>query len=142
MPYYDEIFKHVTGEFPQDLAVLALKTSEVEVGERLSTEQATVRVHHSDMTFHVRLPDEEAIMQEFPFYEQVIQRGIEQGARQTSIENTLAVLKARFPNTDVNTIRQRLEVITDINQLKQVSLNASLAASFHDFQETLADCLS
>ena len=62
MPYYDEIFKHVTGEFPQDLAVLALKTSEVEVGERLSTEHATVRMHHSDMTFHVRLPDEEAIL--------------------------------------------------------------------------------
>ena len=302
MPYYDEIFKHVTGKFPKDLAVLALKTSEVEVGERLSTEHATVRMHHSDMTFHVRLPDEEAIlhieaqtddsthkpmplrmlayssflaleheknvystvlyfrppagqrdpgfyrygnaqrggvqfqynviriyelageafldpkavgllpftalmkppaemtpqtwvekcvettqaadvdremratllfalslfgslahpneffqdpfleaiMQESPFYEQVIQRGIErgfeqgieQGARQTSIENTLAVLKARFPNTDVNTIRQRLEGITDINQLKQISLNASLAVSFHDFQETLADYLS
>lgn len=298
MSYYDEIFKHVAGEFPQDLAVLALKTSEVEVGERLSTEHATVRMHHSDMTFHVHLPDEEAIlhieaqtddsthkpmslrmlayssflaleyeknvystvlyfrppagkrgpgfyrygntqrggvwfqynviriyelageafldpkavgllpftalmkppagmtpqawvekciettqaadvgremratllfalslfgslahpneffqdpfleaiMQESPFYEQVIQRGIErgieQGARQTSIENTLAVLKARFPNFDVNAIRQRLETITDINQLKQVSLDASLAASFHDFQETLADRLS
>lgn len=291
MPYYDEIFKHVTGEFPYGLAVLALKTSEVEVGDRLNTEQATVRMHHSDMTFHVRLPDEEAIlhieaqtdnsthkpmplrmlayssflaleheknvystvlyfrppagqrdpgfyrygntqrgggwfqynviriyelegesfldpesvgllpftalmkppadmapqawvekcietaqtvdvgremratllfalslfgslahpseffqdpileaiMQESPFYERVMQRGIEQGARQMSIENTLAVLKARFSNTDVNALRQRLEAITDINLLKQISLNASLAASFQDFQETLMD---
>ncbi len=302
MPYYDEIFKHVTGEFPKDLAVLALKTAEVEVGERLSTKQATVRMHHSDMTLHVCLPDEEAIlhieaqtddsthkpmplrmlayssflaleyeknvystvlyfrppagqkapgfyrygnaqrggvsfqynviriyqlegetfldpeavgllpftalmeppadmtpqtwvekciettqaadvgremratllfalslfgslvhpneffqdplleaiMQESPFYEHVIQRGIEQGyeqgieqgARQTSIENTLAVIKARFPHADVNALIPRLETIADIDQLKQVNLEASLAASFHDFQETLADCLS
>ena len=75
----------------------------------------------------------DAIMQESPFYEHVIQ----QGARQTSIENTLAVLKARFPNTDVDAIREILEEITDIIQLKQVSFNASLAASFHDFQEDL-----
>ena len=82
-------------------------------------------------------------MQESPFYERVMQRGIEQGiergARQTSIENTLAVLTARFPNTDVNAMRQSLEAITDINRLKQISLNASLAASFQDFQETLMD---
>ncbi len=37
MPYYDEIFKHVTREFPSSLAALALKTSEVEVGEPLNT---------------------------------------------------------------------------------------------------------
>ena len=62
MPHYDEIFKHVTGEFPHALARLALKTSEVEVGERLGTEQPTVQMHHSDMAFHIRLPDEEAIL--------------------------------------------------------------------------------
>ena len=56
-----------------------------------------------------------------------------------SIENTLAVLKARFPNSDVNVLRQGLEAITDINQLKQINLNASLATSFQDFQETLMD---
>ncbi len=54
MPYYDEIFKHVTGEFPYALAALALKTPEVEVGKRLATEHVTVRMHHSDMTFPVR----------------------------------------------------------------------------------------
>ena len=285
MPFYDEIFKYVTREFPYHLAVLALKTSKVVVGERLNTEHATIRMHHSDMTFHIQLPDEEAIlhieaqtddsthkpmhlrmlayssflaleheknvystvlyfrppsgqndlgfyrygnaerggvqfqynviriyelegesfldpeavgllpftalmkppadmppqawvekciettqsvdidkemrgtllfalslfgslahppeffqdpileaiMQESPFYERVMQRGIEQGARQMSIENTLAVLKARFPNSDVNVLRQGLEAITDINQLKQINLNASLATSFQDF---------
>ena len=292
MPFYDEIFKYVTREFPYHLAVLALKTSKVVVGERLNTEHATIRMHHSDMTFHIHLPDEEAIlhieaqtddsthkpmhlrmlayssflaleheknvystvlyfrppaagrrdpgfyrygnaqrggmwfqynviriyelegesfldpeavgllpftalmkppvgmtpqawvekciettqtvdvdkemrgtllfalslfgslahppeffqdpileaiMQESPFYERVMQRGIEQGARQMSIENTLAVLKARFPNSDVNVLRQGLEAITHINQLKQINLNASLATSFQDFQETLMD---
>ena len=62
MPYYDEIFKHITGKFPHPLAALALKTPEVEVGDRLGTEHTTVRMHHSDMTFHIRLPDEAAIL--------------------------------------------------------------------------------
>ena len=62
MPYYDEVFKHVTKGFPGSLAALALKTPEVEVGEPLNTEHITVRMHHSDMTFPVRLPDEEAIL--------------------------------------------------------------------------------
>ncbi len=62
MPNYDAIFKHVTEEFPHALARLVLKTSEIEIGERLGTEHATVEVHHSDMSFHVRLPDEEAIL--------------------------------------------------------------------------------
>ena len=83
----------------------------------------------------------EEIMQESPFYEHVIQRGIqqgiEQGARQMSVENTLAILEARFPGIDVNALRHRLEAISDINHLKQVNLNASLATSFHDFQEIL-----
>ncbi len=62
MPYYDEVFKHVTGEFPYALAALALNTPDVEVGERLSTEHTTVQMHQNDMTFQVRLPDEEAIL--------------------------------------------------------------------------------
>jgi len=62
MSDYDELFKHVTSEFPRALAELALKTPEVKVEERVSTEQATVRVHRSDMTFHIQLPDEAAIL--------------------------------------------------------------------------------
>ena len=277
MPYYDAIFKHIGVEFSQDLVELVLNTSDVEVISRLSTEQATIRMHHSDMTYHVRFPDEdailhieaqtddsthkpmplrmlayssflaleheknvystvlyfrppagqrdpqrgggffqytviriyelegekflnpdavgvlaftalmkppadmtsktwvekciqtiqtvdvdremrgtllfalslfgslvnpeeyfqdpllEAIMQESPFYDLVIQRG----ARQNSIESTLATLKARFPNDDVDPLIPRLEAIADINQLKQVNLNASLADSFLEFHKTL-----
>ena len=62
MADFDELFKHITGKFPDALAVLALKTSEVEVGAPLNTEHITVRMHHSDMTFHIKLPDEEAIL--------------------------------------------------------------------------------
>lgn len=39
-----------------------MNTPDVEVGDRLGTEHATVRIHHSDMTFHVRLRDEKAIL--------------------------------------------------------------------------------
>ncbi len=62
MSAYDKIFKHIAGEFPQDIAVLALKTSEVEVTDRLNTEHITIKTHQSDMIYQVRLPDEEAIL--------------------------------------------------------------------------------
>ena len=289
MADFDEVFKHITGKFPDALAALALKTSEVEVGDRLNTEHITVQMHHSDMTFHIRLPDEEAIlhieaqtddsrhrpmplrmlayssflaleheknvystvlyfrppagrrdpgvyrygnrerggveftynvirvyelegeafldpealgllpftalmkppagmapnvwiercmrtaqaaptdketrgtllfalslfgslvhpselfqdpiaeaiMQESPFYQHVMQQGIEQGARQMSIESTLLILTERFPTADVPAVKPVLEAIADLNQLRQLNLNASIATSFHAFQEQL-----
>ena len=108
---------------------------------RSMAERETLKEIVAEHQKSLQLSTEETIQMQ-TIAEYYVEKGIEQGARQTSIENTLAVLKARFPNTDVNTIRQRLEGITDINQLKQISLNASLAVSFHDFQETLADYLS
>ena len=68
---------------------------------------------------------------------QGMEKGIEQGARQMSIESTVTILEARFPGADVNALKPRLEAIADINRLRQVSLNALLAPSFHDFQEGL-----
>ena len=47
MADFDELFKHITGKFPDALAVLALKTSEVEVGAPLNTEHITVRMHQA-----------------------------------------------------------------------------------------------
>ena len=80
-------------------------------------------------------------MQESPVYERIIQRGIEQGiergARQAMIENIFAVPEARFPDVDVNILSPRLEAIEDLNSLKQLNLNASLANSFQAFQEGL-----
>ena len=80
-------------------------------------------------------------MQESPFYERIVERsfkqGIEQGARQTRIESTLNILNERFSNADIKPIRTALEAITDLNRLKTLNLTASIAASFHAFQEEL-----
>ncbi len=289
MAHFDELFKHLADYAPNPLAALALNTSNVEVGAPLNTEQATVKMHHSDMTFQIWLPDKkenailhieaqtdesrekpmplrvlmyssflahqheknvysavfylrppagqtdsgyyeygdevmgglrlkynvirmyelegegfldrsvvgllpftplmrppsgmtsqawvetciettksapvdrqtrgtllytlsvfgalvhppelfqdpvlEAIMQESPIYERVIQRGIEQGARQAMIENILAVLRARFTDVDVSVLIPRLQAIEDLNRLKRLNLTASLVNSFRTFQE-------
>ena len=81
------------------------------------------------------------MMQESPFYELVtqrgIERGIERGARETTIENMLTVLEARFPNANINAVKSHLETITDLNRLKQLNLEASLASNFETFQREL-----
>ena len=293
MPYYDEVFKHLTEQAPYALAALALKTSDVEVGEKLSTEQPTVKVHHSDLTFKVRFRNEDAVLHieaqtddsrrkpmplrmlayasflgleyelpvystvlyfrpgsgrrdpgfyeygnavqgslrfrynvirlyelegesfldassigllpftalmkppagvdseswvqrcvsatraapvdadvratllfglsifgslahnielfhkfiseevlmESPFYEEVIKRwleqGIERGAREATIENTLTVVTERFPFADIVALKSRLEGISDINRLKQLGVAASLVPTFEAFQYKL-----
>ena len=69
--------------------------------------------------------------------EVLLERGIEQGARETTIENTLAVLTERFPHADVNALKPTLEAVADLNRLKQLNLNASLVPSFQAFQHRL-----
>ena len=54
------------------------------------------------------------------------------------VEATLTILEARFPDADVNTLSPRLEAITDLDRLKALILNASLATSFDAFQHELA----
>ena len=60
-------------------------------------------------------------MQESPFYEIVIKRGVEQGvqqgARENSIKNILSVLTERFPQSDVQPVEEALESIQDIDRL-------------------------
>ena len=87
----------------------------------------------------------EAIMQESPVYQSIIQRGkvegkaegITLGARQTRIESALDILGVRFPSADINALKPQLEAITDLDRLKQLLLNASIAKSLHDFQQSL-----
>ena len=69
--------------------------------------------------------------------EHYIEQGIEQGARQTIIESTIAILNERFPQADVNTLKPALEAIVELDRLKQLLLNASLANSFQAFQHEL-----
>ena len=66
-----------------------------------------------------------------------IAQGIERGARETTIENILAVLTARFPHADANTLKPMLEVIADLDRLKALNLSASLVPSFRAFQQDL-----
>ena len=106
-------------------------------------------------------PKLEAIMQESPFYESVMQRGEqrgilrgreegielgeqrgivrgrEEGTRQTRIESTLDILTHRFPNADANALKDELEAIDDLDRLKQVNLDASIAESLQAFQQSL-----
>ena len=70
-------------------------------------------------------------------YQQGIEQGIEQGARQMSIESTLLILTERFPDADVPAVQPLLEAITDLNRLRQLNLNASIARSFRAFREQL-----
>lgn len=80
-------------------------------------------------------------MQESRYYQllrqEFIAQGIEQGARQMSIESTLNILSERFPSADVNALKPRLEAIEDLNRLKALNLNASIAENFRAFQEGL-----
>ena len=80
-------------------------------------------------------------MQESPFYERVLQQGVEQGiaqgARQMSIESTLLILTERFPDADVPAVQPLLEGIADLNRLRQLSRNALSARSFDAFREQL-----
>ena len=69
--------------------------------------------------------------------ERGIEQGIEQGARQTSIESTLAILSERFPTADVTAVRSVLEAVGDLDHLKRLTLQASIAPSFRAFQEHL-----
>ena len=79
----------------------------------------------------------EAIMQESSVIQHFLQQGIEQGARQTSIESTLTILTGRFPDADVTAVKPLLEAIDDLNRLKQLNFEASIAKSFHAFREGL-----
>ena len=69
--------------------------------------------------------------------EQGREQGIEQGARTTVIENILAVLKARFPEGNVDAIQSMLETIDDIERLKQLHLAAVQTDSFETFRDGL-----
>ena len=83
--------------------------------------------------------EEEQLMQSMAehYFDQGREQGREQGAYQTSIETTLNILTERFSNVDADELRTRLEAITDLNRLKQLSLNAAIAESFNAFQEAL-----
>ena len=69
--------------------------------------------------------------------EHILEQGIEQGARQMSLESTVTILTRRFPDADVNALTPALEAIEDLDRLRALNLEASLAENFRTFQEHL-----
>ena len=63
--------------------------------------------------------------------------GIQQGTRAYAIESTIAVLNARFPNADVDSVKITLEAMQNLERLKELNLNASLTPSFEAFLRAL-----
>ena len=107
---------------------------------RSVAERAVLEQIVSETRPHLGLSnEEEQLMQSMAdhYFEQGEEQGIEQGAHQMSIETTLNILTERFSNVDADALRIRFEAITDLNKLKQLSLNAALAESFNAFQEAL-----
>ena len=64
MEHFDELFKYLGDYSPDAFAALSLAAERVRVVALLNTEHLTVKMHHSDMTFRISLPDrgEEAIL--------------------------------------------------------------------------------
>ncbi len=98
---------------------------------------------HSPELFQQLISEE--IMQESPFYEVVLQRGITRGieqgiargARETTIKNILTVLDTRFPESDTRSAATALEAILDRERLDQLLNTALVAATFNDFWQAL-----
>ena len=69
--------------------------------------------------------------------EKGIEQGMEKGARHTSIESTLRILDRRFPEAEVAALHSTLEAIENLEQLKMLNIEASVAESFHAFRDLL-----
>ena len=73
------------------------------------------------------------MMQEFPFFEYIMQKG----AREMAIKNIQSVLTKRFPQSDLQSIEQALESIQDIDHLTELHLTAIDTPSVKAFLQAL-----
>ena len=76
-------------------------------------------------------------MQESPYYDLIIQRGIEQGVRETSIRNIIAVLTTRFPDAAIHRAASALESINDIERFTELHTLALSVPNFNAFLQAL-----
>lgn len=67
----------------------------------------------------------------------LIEQGIEQGARETTMENILSILTTRFPKNDLHNIEQTLKSISNLEQLKQRVVLALQTPSVEAFLQAL-----
>ena len=89
-----------------------------------------------DLTFLQKLISE-AMMQESPFIEHLIQKYSEQGSRETSVKNILSVLTERFSQSDVQGVEHALESIQDLEYLSTLLLTAIDTPSVEIFLQEL-----
>ena len=80
----------------------------------------------------------EGIMQESPFIELIMQRGIEQGI-EVFIRNILSVLTKRFPLEDVQPVAKALESIKDLDHLSEIHLSAIDTPSVETFLQEISE---
>ena len=115
MPIFDNIFKHIAGEFSKDIFVTPTELFQE--------------------------PLFEAIMQKSPFYDYVIkqgiEQGIEQGERNNTVESILELLSIRFEIATTDSIESDLESIDTLQRLKQLRLAAAKAENLADFMRLL-----
>ena len=71
------------------------------------------------------------------YLQQGIEQGIARGARETTIENTLAILTTRFPHADATLLKPMLEAISDLDRLKALPVRALTVPSLQDFQQDI-----
>ena len=90
---------------------------------------------HDPMFFQKLISED--MMQESPFYEIIIQRGIEQGSREMSIKNILSVLTKRFPQQGMRQVAEALDAITSLDRLMQLHTIALDTSSVETFLEVL-----
>ena len=90
-------------------------------------------------------------MQESPFIEFIMQRGIEQGMEQgieqgiergllqANIKNILSVLTVRFPSGDMEPVAEVLESIQDLERLSELLHRAVLTSSVETFLQEISE---
>jgi len=97
-------------------------------------------LEHGSATIHRIISEEglmDAIMRESSFAQYILEQGIEQGERKSTLENILDVLETRFGLGEARSLSDRLASIDDLQRLKQLHRTAIRAASMDEFRQVL-----
>ena len=107
------------------------------VGERADLERI-VSEHHEALSLSQQ---EVTFMQSMAehYLQQGIEQGIKQGTRDTTIRNTLALLRSKFSGEAVNEVARGLQRINDVKQLEQLLLAAAQVQNLNAFKQMLSE---
>lgn len=138
---YDNAAKFVTLGYPKPFTEHILEYPDLIVIEELSTEQITLKTHHTDSTLKVQFLVPEGIMQESPFFQEYVQeaeaRGLERGQKVGTINSILTLLSDQFQSEAVQALKPRLETVEDLERLKELLRAAHRAQSLEAFMQNL-----